>query len=814
MVIYDKTHKTLIIPSGLDGEGGSGRIPVLESLEVTGNGVYVPEEGVDGFNRVEVNVPASSAEDNYLYELDYSELDYEYANEYFEQRAPEFTPGGCSAICKGSWVGRNLDWRYDNELSFIVRTPHADGLYATLGVAGGMPSITKSHYENEGLTEEEALVLPFYLQDGINEHGLFAEMNVVPTAGNTQTEGDARFCALMAVRYILDHYKSVSEVLSDLDNLQMFFPQSLLDMEYEIHFLLADPEEAKVLEVIDNEWQVIDHQQLTNFHLYGVNFDDQNKVYTPWTAQEEEHYAHADQNVELYGSGLERWNILQDAQIFDKESLLEVMQSLYFSKAYEGDMDVAWNSEFVGGNITVDTPVGTRDFVQRVREYRKKWQDRSRETGEVWITTHSSLYNLDTLELTLYSQETGGERRSILLQRIPILETLLATNNGVYTPSEGTDGFSNVIVNVPSSEPVLEPLTVTEDGFYEPAPGTDGFNQVTVDVAPEVDLQPLTITENGHYYPIPGSDGISDVTVNVPNVPTGGGNVILYQTIDNQPLTFTYGKYVFWNDEGTLKPCTLLSNTMNNGMGMLVYDHDIARLDDNFFDEGQIGKVLLSVILPSTMTDFGDYIFDGQTKLAYASLPSSLDQIDKYSFDNCEDLKSVIIPEGVTRLASKAFRNSGLTEITIPNSVTSYGDQTFYNCNDLEKVHYGNGGGEGISHESSGSVFYGCKIKKLTLEPGLIRIENNLFQNQKLEKVTIPSSVTLIGSYAFRGSPNLLNIRVEATTPPSFYSFVGQYAPFDILEGMSITVPPGTLNTYKTNQYWSQYADYITEYTE
>ena len=45
------------------------------------------------------------------------------------------------------------------------------------------------------------------------------------------------------------------------------------------------------------------------------------------------------------------------------------------------------------------------------------------------------------------------------------------------------------------------------------------------------------------------------------------------------------------------------------------------------------------------------------------------------------DVTDVVIPEGVTSIGASAFRYcSGLTSIEIPNSVTSIGDCVFYNC--------------------------------------------------------------------------------------------------------------------------------------
>lgn len=103
----------------------------------------------------------------------------------------------------------------------------------------------------------------------------------------------------------------------------------------------------------------------------------------------------------------------------------------------------------------------------------------------------------------------------------PVLSSLEVTENGVYTPAEGVDGFETVTVNVDAGGdvPVLSPLEITENGTYEPPDGVDGFNSVTVNVeqgtAEEPVLSPLEVSQNGVYVPGDGVDGFSQITVNV-----------------------------------------------------------------------------------------------------------------------------------------------------------------------------------------------------------------------------------------------------------------------------------------------------------
>ena len=85
---------------------------------------------------------------------------------------------------------------------------------------------------------------------------------------------------------------------------------------------------------------------------------------------------------------------------------------------------------------------------------------------------------------------------------------------------------------------------------------------------------------------------------------------------------------------------------------------------------------------------------------------------------------------------------------------------------------------------------------EVILPEGIKSIGNQCFYGSYLTNVTLPSTIEEIGSNAFYGSPNLTEITILATTPPSFLTLLGIKRPFpDSLE--KIYIPNGSLSAYQ-----------------
>ena len=72
------------------------------------------------------------------------------------------------------------------------------------------------------------------------------------------------------------------------------------------------------------------------------------------------------------------------------------------------------------------------------------------------------------------------------------------------------------------------------------------------------------------------------------------------------------------------------------------------------------------------VTRIGNDAFSECSGLTSVTIPNSVTSIGKYAFRGCFDLTSIIIPNGVTSILPETFYGCvSLASVTIPNSVTS-----------------------------------------------------------------------------------------------------------------------------------------------
>lgn len=123
-----------------------------------------------------------------------------------------------------------------------------------------------------------------------------------------------------------------------------------------------------------------------------------------------------------------------------------------------------------------------------------------------------------------------------------------------------------------------------------------------------------------------------------------------------------------------------------------------------------VADAVKALAAPATV-DFSEVVYESET------FPNS--------FKSNANLAGIVFPQNVTKTASAAFQQTGLTSVTVLKDI-SYGSNAFASCSSLVSM---------------------------TVEEGVAEIGNGMFQNTKLSSITLPNSVTTIGSNAFNGCP-------------------------------------------------------------
>lgn len=377
----------------------------------------------------------------YLYQVNYGNLDYSVGTDYCEQYHNNI--GACSAVRNDNYFGRNFDWYYDNCASFVVKCKATKDRHASIGIAGGHPSLT-DEVANSGKYNSAYKYLPFKTFDGINDCGVIIEINVVPTGDKGYTTGTnpngQDMSATMIVRYILDYADSAKHAIDLMKRLNIYCPVSdTLTQEY--HWMIADKERTYVVELVDNQLKIIEHfvddkPIMTNFYLYGFDGNTSTAFY------KEDDYNSSETTLTKYSAGIERYDILsngyEDAD--NKRGMINLMKSVRYSNAYNAETSPAWYSEFVGdlssqgyGDLSINSPkTAFEPFFEVVSDlYANKQRD-----GVFWQTVHTSVYDIDQKMLWVSVQENNDEYKFVL-------ETNEVVDKNVTLAKEVFDSFES-----------------------------------------------------------------------------------------------------------------------------------------------------------------------------------------------------------------------------------------------------------------------------------------------------------------------------------------------------------------------------------
>ncbi len=193
-----------------------------------------------------------------------------------------------------------------------------------------------------------------------------------------------------------------------------------------------------------------------------------------------------------------------------------------------------------------------------------------------------------------------------------------------------------------------------------------------------------------------------------------------------------------------------------------------------------------------TVTSIGESAFSNRP-ITNVTIPNSVTSIGASAFYCCRSLTSVTIPNSVTSIGNFAFYYcDSMTSVSIPNSVTSIGNSAFYYCDKLTSVTIPNS----VTEIGYGPFSYCRRLTEINVEEGneyFCSYNGVLYNFDKTiliqcpgakKECEIPNSVTSISDYAFYYCTSLTSVSI-----PNSVTSIGKYTFYYCDKLTSVDIP-------------------------
>ena len=198
-------------------------------------------------------------------------------------------------------------------------------------------------------------------------------------------------------------------------------------------------------------------------------------------------------------------------------------------------------------------------------------------------------------------------------------------------------------------------------------------------------------------------------------------------------------------------------------------------------------RQLTTVLLPNTLMAIA---FNGCSSLTEIHLPDNLTSIGESAFYDCSSLTEIHLPASLTSIGEYAFRGcSSLTEIHLPANLTSIREGVFSGCSSLTGIHLP----DNLTSIRSYTFNFCSSLTEIHLPANLTLIGDHAFAYcSSLTEIHLPANLTSIGERAFWSCSILTEIHL-----PASLTSIGGYA-FDqctsLMKIMCYALTPPTIS--------------------
>lgn len=195
-------------------------------------------------------------------------------------------------------------------------------------------------------------------------------------------------------------------------------------------------------------------------------------------------------------------------------------------------------------------------------------------------------------------------------------------------------------------------------------------------------------------------------------------------------------------------------------------------------------KMLYRVEMGVSVTNIGEYAFNGCSALRYITIPEGVASIGAYGFAENTGLSALVVPNGVVNINNNAAEKcSALTCVSLAASVANIGEYAFNECSALRNITIP----EGVAILNQYSLNSCSSLRKIILPASVTQIGDYAFASCfSLSEIALPPQVTTIGASAFSKCYPL-----EVVSLPSTLTSIGASAFAHCYSLRSIAFPEG-----------------------
>ena len=184
----------------------------------------------------------------------------------------------------------------------------------------------------------------------------------------------------------------------------------------------------------------------------------------------------------------------------------------------------------------------------------------------------------------------------------------------------------------------------------------------------------------------------------------------------------------------------------------VIFEPGITKIGDSaFYNYSSVTEVSI----PDTVTHIGSRAFRNP-RIVDLYLPDSVVTMDRYAFDNCIKLETLRLPRKITELGESIFQYcTSLKEVVLPDSLTKIGWATFRNCSNLESITFP----KNLKTIRGDAFRYCTSLEQLYLPDSVSTIEGGAFMDcSNLLVAYLPANLTTISKMLFNDCSSLLAI--------------------------------------------------------